>query len=461
MHAYLIPRAHTPRAGSRVAETYSVPITSLSADEIVAEREALTLQARGSYGASPPPFSAWFEADGALHMPRFYALQRFGPAAVDARVDGTPIDVRFVGELTEVQARATCAVFDAPDYAARCGAMVSLPCGYGKTVWAVHAIARLGRRACVFVHKAFLRDQWAAAFAKFCPEARVGCVQGKKANVEHADVVIVMIMTACKRGVPDADTYGVLVFDECHHVAAPVMNLATRGFRARHVLGLTATKERADGLTPLLHWSLGPEAFAVAREGERVRVSVAVYPAVTSEISNREGKPVVSVMINRIAAHAGRNAFIANRIAVLRRTGRVILVLSDRLVQLTTLRDMCIARGVSEEDVGMFTGATKEGDRPAQLARAVVFCSYGMANEGLDKREADTCIMATPKARVTQCIGRIQRPCAHKMTPLVLDVADDFSVFVHLRWQRQRLYSKERYEVQVVPVRDDADGWFA
>ena len=85
-----------------------------------------------------------------------------------------------------------------------------------------------------------------------------------------------------------------------------------------------------------------------------------------------------------------------------------------------------------------------------------------MANEGLDKKEADTCVMATPKSRVVQCIGRVQRPCATKQAPLVLDVADDVSVFAQLRWKRQKLYAKEKYEVQVVSCDAEESGqnWF-
>ena len=86
-----------------------------------------------------------------------------------------------------------------------------------------------------------------------------------------------------------------------------------------------------------------------------------------------------------------------------------------------------------------------------------------MANEGLDKKELDTCVMATPKGRVTQCIGRVQRPRATKQPPLVLDVADTYSVFVPLRWKRQACYRKEGYKVQVVDVvpGGEHDAWFA
>ncbi len=83
-----------------------------------------------------------------------------------------------------------------------------------------------------------------------------------------------------------------------------------------------------------------------------------------------------------------------------------------------------------------------------------------MATEGVDKREADTCVLATPKARVIQCIGRVQRPCATKQSPLVVDVVDDAEPFANQRWSRQRLYAKERYQVQVLPAETNDDAWF-
>lgn len=443
-------------------QTYSIPVESMGTEECEMEKKRLTLQARVSFGQPPPAFPAWFVEGGRFHVPRFYGLERFGPAETDERTDGDPISLRFEGTLTDVQRRATDAVMAKNMRSGTGGAIVHLPCGMGKTVWAVNAIVQLGRKACIFVHKNFLRDQWEETFARFCPGVRIGEIRGKTWRVEDCDVVIAMVMTMAKREYsPDVmDCFGTICFDECHHMAAPVMNMATRACRARHVIGLTATKERPDGLTPLLHWCLGPEGFRAERETEGVRVSIALFPGGTREILTRDGKPVVSVMINKLAANRARNAFIADRLVSYFEAGRVVLLLSDRIAQLRTLREMAIEKGVPEEDVGLFTGETKEADRHVQLQRRVVMCSYGMANEGLDKKEADTCVMATPKARVTQCIGRIQRPCETKMAPLVLDVSDDVTVFVRLRWTRQKLYSKERYDVQVLRSDEEAEKWY-
>ena len=456
-HAFAKPSA--PRRGSVVGATYALPLAGLTDTERAEEEACLTVQARTSFGAAPPPYQSWFVEEGHLHMPRFYGLQRFGAAETDLRTLGDEFVPEFVGTLTAVQQRAHTAVFGKQLHpTGDGGVMVCLPCGYGKTVWAVHAIAALGRKACVVVHKTFLRDQWANAFATFCPGVRVGHIQGKVADVADKDVVIAMIMTLTRREACDLSSFGTVCFDECHHVAAPVMNLATRMLHARYVIGLTATKDRPDGLTPLLYWSVGPEGFRAERDSETVRVSAAHFEGGAREILHK-GRPLGSVMINHLAAHPARNAFLASRIVAMRQAGRVILVLSDRLAQLTTLRTLVLHAGIPPEEVGLFTGTTKDADRVAQLARAVVFCSYGMANEGLDKREADTCVMATPKARVTQCVGRIQRPCATKQPPLVLDVVDDAAFFTGLWWARHKLYRKEGYEVQQRGV-DGGGDWF-
>jgi superfamily II DNA or RNA helicase len=336
----------------------------------------------------------------------------------------------------------------------------------GKTVLAVYLITQaLRRKACVLVHKTLIRDQWKSALETFCPGIRVGFVQGNTWEVEGCDVVIAMILTLAKRDVPleRLDCIGTVVCDECHHMAAPVMSRAMRKFRARYILGLTATKERPDGLTPLLHMTLGAEAFRAERlGGESVRVTMAFLPSCVSDIKTRDGKPLTSVMITKLAMNRRRNLFIAKRVGAMRRNGRIIMVLSDRIDQLTTLREMIAEEGVPPAEIGMLYGKTPDEERCVELAKEVALCSYGMANEGLDKREADTCVMASPKGRVVQCIGRVQRPCSTKKSPLVLDIVDDNRCFQSLRWTRQRTYAKEKYQVQIVEVTPETDDsvWF-
>lgn len=465
-------RRRTAPHGSRVGSTYDIPVDSLTPTQLQDEKAALTLQAHQSYGTvKPPPFTVWEVHDGVLSVPRFYGLKRYGTPEVDERSLGQalPASLAFAGTLSETQTEASRTVLGRhlrPDGIG--GTMICLPCGLGKTVLAVFLSVTLGRRTVVLVHKAVIRDQWIAAFEKFCPGARVGVVQGGTDwQTDGYDVVIAMVLTLAKREQTDTQLFdwaGTVVVDECHHMAARVMNRAMRWFRARYIIALTADKERADGMTPLLHHILGPEGYRAERKGtESVRVSIATYedPGLHEKLSH-DGKPLMSLMLNQIANNPRRNAFIADRVAKMRAAGRVVLVLSDRLRQLETLNAMLRERGVAPDDIGIFCGSTKESDRQEQLGRGVVLCSYAMANEGVDKREADTCVMATPKGRVIQCIGRVQRPCENKKAPLVIDIADQLSIFTSMRWKRQKMYRNENYEVQVLPALTTADdAWFA
>ena len=57
------------------------------------------------------------------------------------------------------------------------------------------------------------------------------------------------------------DRFGLLVFDECHHLPGPTYALAAVGSLAPFRLGLTATPERADGQEVQLPSLIGPIVY--------------------------------------------------------------------------------------------------------------------------------------------------------------------------------------------------------
>src|SRR6476620_11442030 len=55
--------------------------------------------------------------------------------------------------------------------------------------------------------------------------------------------------------------FGLLVFDECHHLPSPTYLWAAEGAIAPYRLGLTATLERTDGREALLDDRVGPRVY--------------------------------------------------------------------------------------------------------------------------------------------------------------------------------------------------------
>ena len=456
---FLVPNT---RPGTKIGATYSIPIDGMGAEELEDEKQRLTLQAKTNFGPPSPPFQVYRIVDGRLEVPRFYGMQRFGRPEVDERVQGDEVAILFQGDLREVQAKAMTAIFSGPFAPEGVGGtIVVLPCGFGKTVLAVATASRIGRKTAVLVHTSVLKTQWKESFEAFCPGVRVGYVQGNTFDAEDKDVVIFMVQTVAKRqfSFELTDQFGLVICDEAHHLAAPIMSLALLCFRAKKVMALTATKERADGLTHLLHWSLGEEGFRAHREANGARVTVIEYQGAAIEKVTKDGRPLVAVMVNHLAAHAARNRFIARRAVKMHRDGRTIIILSHRCAQLKTLHDM-MSEDVGSDAIGRLEAGQNDGTRDEQKARPILLCSYNLADEGLDKKTLDTLIMATPKSKVEQCIGRILRQCDNKQFPLVVDITDEGFYYGRLREARKNFYRKHKYETQIVPYDGPQDSWF-
>lgn len=404
----------------------------------------------------PPPMKTALLQGAVLHVPRFFGLTYIGPPATDTRTEGVSMssELQFKGVLcatTPPQVEATSRVL--AQLRSVGGAMLVLPCGFGKTVcslWLAHA---LHRRTLIMVHAEALAAQWIDRINAFLPGARVGRIQQDVCEVDGCDLVVCMIQSLVKREYPASilNTLGLVIVDEAHHVAAPMFSRALAKLPARYVLGLSATPDRADGLGKALEWLMGPIAFRAQRVFERVRVEQITYTrGAQEELTNRKGDPLCSTMLSNIALDETRTAWIASLIREQVGRERNIIVLSDRLEQLAALEQL-----LSDVSVARVVGGTKAKDRDAGFAAQVILSTYHYASEGIDIPRLDTLVMATPRGAVEQTVGRILRPFPNKKEPLVLDVKDPFSLFEGMAWKRFKYYKDQEYKVF---RRDDVPG---
>ena len=125
-------------------------------------------------------------------------------------------------------------------------------------------VRRLQKKAVVVVHKDFLMTQWRDRIKQFLPEARIGKIQQNTVDIENKDIVLAMVQSLSMKEYDDEtfDSFGLAIFDECHHLGAEVFHRSMSKVASKYMLGLSATPKRKDGLTKVFEWYIGPIVFS-------------------------------------------------------------------------------------------------------------------------------------------------------------------------------------------------------
>ncbi len=212
-------------------------------------------------GATAPPGCLWDARTGCFRAPAAgYAAVRRALAR-----DGHAVDDRARGysELaTGARVRPTSRPYQtealAAWQAAKGRGVVVLPTGAGKTHVACLAIDDRRRSTLVLAPTLDLVRQWydvlRATFG-----VPVGVIGGGDYGVEA--LTVSTYDSAYIHMEHLGDKFGLLVFDECHHLPGPAYALAARAAVAPFRLGLTATPERADGRHTDLDDLCGPIVY--------------------------------------------------------------------------------------------------------------------------------------------------------------------------------------------------------
>jgi superfamily II DNA or RNA helicase len=136
--------------------------------------------------------------------------------------------------------------------------VVVLPTGTGKTFLAMLAIERAGRPTLVLTPTIDLLNQWYSELGGGF-SVPIGLMGGGYFDIQPLTV------TTYDSAYIHLDRwggrFGLLIFDECHHLPGPSYSLAALGSLAPFRLGLTATPERSDGQEVHLPELIGPMVY--------------------------------------------------------------------------------------------------------------------------------------------------------------------------------------------------------
>jgi superfamily II DNA or RNA helicase len=413
----------------------------------------------GDFGFPPPAFKVFkaHKTNKSVCVPRFY--MPLGEAVTEDRRPEPArfsVPITFAGKLRDETSQNEAFAKGV----AQGHGVLSLPCGYGKTTVALAIAAKLGYRTMIVVHKEFLANQWRERIQQFCPGATIGVVQQDKIEVEGRDFVIAMLQSLSLKeySYEQFESIGTLFVDEAHHVCARVFSQGLFKLCPRHSYGLSATPERKDGLTKILHWFLGPTFFAIERK-DQAQVEVVVVPYDCPMFKqpppcNRIGKVSLVNMITDLVDDPCRNQMLVKLVAKASQSGkRKVLVLSDRRLHCQALQTR-----FGDERAGLYMGGMKEEKLTESSKKDIIFATFSQAHEGLDIPTLDTVILATPKSDIKQSIGRIMRETpGKKNNPKIYDINDHWSMLNAMFSKRKKVYNQGGFKISGEKEEDAAE----
>lgn len=303
--------------------------------------------------------------------------------------------------------------------------VVVLPCGAGKTVVAMMAMASLGVRTLVLTSGREAGDQWRREMLAKTTLGERDVAVYSTAQKSVAPVTVTTYSMLAKKGGTGptkhthfdrlaGEPWGLVVYDEVHLLPAPVFRL-TAELQARRRLGLTATLVREDGREGDVFALIGPKRHDVPwRELEKSgHIAAASCFEVRVPLPESLELPYAHAEAREQPRIAGENPL---KLSVLRRlaerhAGDRVLVLGSYLAPLDAAGRLL--------DAPVVTGETPHAQRERAYAdfrsgriRRLVLSRVG--NFAIDLPEANVLIQLSgtmgSRQEEAQRLGRVLRP---------------------------------------------------
>ena len=372
----------------------------------------------------------------------------------DRRITGTKISIKLDLKLREKQKKALKALLSEDQ-----GLLVAST-GFGKTIVAAALIAERKVSTLILVNRVELVRQWQTRLQTLIISgAEVGVWYGtKRKRTEEIDIASIQSVERM-----DEDelrqflsSYGMLIVDECHHVASPNYQRVVSCSAAKYRYGLSATPVRKDGKEKIINFLCGPEL---------IRVEENLSAKCTYRVLEFDGlfypfteKTTYAQLASMLADNEERSRRVVEEAVCLYLEGRKVLLLTERVAHQNKLEEM-----LADENVLFFNfqARLKAKEREEILSKIsklpanepfILLANGKLIGEGFDLERLDTVIFSFPfswKAVVTQYIGRVMRRSPSKNHILLIDTVDRGNPILERMFRkRQKVYEALGFKPQ-------------
>lgn len=285
--------------------------------------------------------------------------------------------------------------------------------GWGKTYMALALAKKLGQKTLVIVHTLALMHQWKDEVKKvfgFVP----GLIGDKHYNTD-APIVIGNVASLYKRMPELGKMFGLLIMDEVHHAPSPTFSKIVDKSYARYKIGLSGTLERKDGLHVLIPDYFGLKVYVPPVENT-VAPTVHAY-------DTRIMFPFGGVWAHRVTElnqDSRYQNWSLQMIDKYTNLGHKVLFLADRVEFLKTIAE-------ASSSALIIGGVTDREGELQKIVNGTTDCMCGTTSiwkEGISHNPLSCVILGSPinnLPMLEQIIGRVQRLCPEKLSPIVVD----------------------------------------
>ncbi|MSO42817.1 MAG: DEAD/DEAH box helicase [Candidatus Planktophila sp.] len=348
--------------------------------------------------------------------------------------------------------------------------VVVLPCGAGKTIVGVAAMAHAKATTLILVTNTIAARQWREELLKRTTlrEDEIGEYSGAKKEIRPITIATYQVMTKKKNGVYahldlfDTHDWGLIIYDEVHLLPAPIFRF-TADIQSRRRLGLTATLVREDGMEGEVFSLIGPKRYDVPWKEIESQGYIAPAECIEVRVNLTEGERLLYATAepeNRYRACATtrtkRNVVEA---LVEKHAGEQTLVIGQYIDQLDELSEIL--------GVPLIKGDTPIKEREIlfnKFRNGEITCLVvsKVANFSIDLPDATIAIQVSgafgSRQEEAQRLGRILRPKADGRSAKFYSIISRDTIDQDFAQNRQRFLAEQGYSYKIIDADDVFQG---
>lgn len=371
-------------------------------------------------------------------------LQLVEPDQVDVHEVPLTDEIEFIKQPYDYQEEAAESMMQFDN------SFVRMPTGSGKTAAMIYYICQRQQKTLVLVPTKGLVDQWIGSKdggIKFFTGYDAGRWTSGKKKVEK-EITIATFGSVSEEFI---NQFGLVIVDEAHTAGGKKIFELLLKYKGRYLSGCTATEMRSDGI-PIMPVVFQNRAFNMEEE-DLIKDKKIIRPnynvVVTPFRVGYDGEMPYTEAFQRLMENEQRTAGIVYMTKQLYDQGRTILILSQSLNHIKDMSAMLEQDGYAHQ---IAIGETKNDERTeifdsTRSGGNRILIGSTIADQGLDIKNLDTLILASPskfKGRILQRVGRAIRTSDNKHSAEIFDIADlDEPLFLGQfknRWNTMKEY---------------------